>query len=964
MSATPFLLFPWQRPFLSDLKAVISRFGHPGQAALVIVPNNRPRRYLYQLYAADKKACLLPKVITLADLIQQWAGAVLGSRHQAAMLDRAALLHVCVQEIAHDDARLAGRFARMDMAEFLPWGLRLAALLEEMFLHGLTPTDLAHAEMEVAPAAALLLGALGRISQSYTNALTQHDWSTPGLDSWQVAARSGDIPASLLPRPDRPVFVAGFHLLTHSEEQILHALWKAGAHICLHTDPALAYGQPVHRACTEHADWLKRWKAHASLIQEAHVPDGKPAYTFFAGYDCHSQLLAMRDLLLETADSQASTAIVLTSNSLLLPVLHHLPFKDVNISMGYPLARSPLYRLIESVFSLAQSRSDDGHYHWRSLLQTLRHPYLNRMYVEDSTGECHFLRDALRLCIQRILRGNRYVDVPLLADEVSPLLPPPMQQLFADCLEVMVHAPSMATSTGQTAVCLGRICDFLLTHGGEMWQSFPLDAEAMFRLVRHVIPMLRDCLLAAMPFPQGELQTVLRHVLEAERVPFEADPLTGLQVLGMLETRLLHFDRLLILDATDDRLPGNPAQDPLISDSLRALLGLPDARRRERAAAHTLHRLCAGASEVHFFWQEGISRSALFDGKKSRSRFLEELLWQEEQSRGELLRPGQGPLQMAPYHVFAERPVPRGLLRSEALDQAIAELLQKPLSASLLDSYLRCPLAFVWQRLCRLEAAQEVNEGDDHAGVGICLHETLRLLYEPWLHRDVRSHDITMEDVRSCFASALEATSLRQQLPAASWLMLESAVPFRLQRFLAAQPELVRILALEQKIQVSLSLGGKRYTFTGQIDRLDRRDGRLHILDYKTGHIPRLDGSLWTDTEFFNRIASGLEDLQAIPPLFEELRQRLPSLQLPCYISMLRAKRMGEVGDAALVDLRDSGKEMPLFGGLQDEDIAMATEFCDLSLALLLRHMETVTSFEARPDTHCQWCSCQPICQA
>ena len=73
---------------------------------------------------------------------------------------------------------------------------------------------------------------------------------------------------------------------------------------------------------------------------------------------------------------------------------------------------------------------------------------------------------------------------------------------------------------------------------------------------------------------------------------------------------------------------------------------------------------------------------------------------------------------------------------------------------------------------------------------------------------------------------------------------------------------------------------------------------------------------------------------------------------------------MGEVGDAALVDLRDSGKEMPLFGGLQDEDIAMATEFCDLSLALLLRHMETVTSFEARPDTHCQWCSCQPICQA
>ena len=102
----------------------------------------------------------------------------------------------------------------------------------------------------------------------------------------------------------------------------------------------------------------------------------------------------------------------------------------------------------------------------------------------------------------------------------------------------------------------------------------------MYRLMRHAEPILRETCLAQTPFPPTVLHGITRQVLEQERVPFEAEPLTGMQVLGMLETRLLHFERVLIVDATDDKLPGNPAQDPLLPDSMRQVLGLPDARRR------------------------------------------------------------------------------------------------------------------------------------------------------------------------------------------------------------------------------------------------------------------------------------------------------------------------------------------------------------------------------------------------
>ena len=181
--------------------------------------------------------------------------------------------------------------------------------------------------------------------------------------------------------------------------------------------------------------------------------------------------------------------------------------------------------------------------------------------------------------------------------------------------------------------------------------------------------------------------------------------------------------------------------------------------------------------------------------------------------------------------------------------------LREPLSATRLDVYLQCPLRFAWQYLCRLAPQREINEGDDPSAVGICIHNTLRALYEPYLHKEVRRGDISMQTVQARFQEALEAADLRRLLPADSCLMLETAAPLRLERFLARQPESTLILALEKKLTTDLTLSGRRYAFTGALDRLDRRDGLLYVLDYKTGNIKRHDEGLWTDAPFFHKVA-------------------------------------------------------------------------------------------------------------
>lgn len=987
MSASPFLIFPWQRPFLPALKDHLSQStqGSPG-SALVLVPHNRPWRYLVQLYAADGYTGLLPKVMTLSDAVASWrAFDSSAPLHTANTLDRVALLHQCINDLAREDSSLAARFARMDMALFLPWGLRLAALLEEMYGQLVEITDISHLENEVAAPAAALLGALGRISKAYEAALLSNSWTTPGLDIFTLARSNPPVPPLFAPRPDRPVVIAGFSLLTGGEDQLLKRLWQDGAEICLHGDPALAESTgSVHWACEEQAAWLRRWNARATAAmhlteqEKAH----QPRYRFFAGYDCHSQLEALRRDLKPVPDvsrtglesvEAASTAVVLTDSSLLMPVLHHLPDKDVNISMGYPLERSPLNRLLDGMLRLQATRSDEGRYYWRQVLQCLRHPYVNMLRTQDKDGNPLLLRDALRLLEKHIREGARFVDMDEALRACRGELSEALVLLLEETLEVLVHAPSTASTTKDMADVLQSLCSFLRGRGGELWKHFPLDAEAMYRLVRQAVPVLRANLLAQTDFPLITLQGMVREVLCQERIPFEAEPLTGLQVLGMLETRLLHFERVFIMDATDDKLPGNPAQDPLLPDSLRQTLGLPDSRRRERAAAHTLYRLCAGADEVAFFWQEGISRSALFDGKKSRSRFVEQLLWQEEQRRGALLAPGEAPLETASCTVRAAAAETKILARGAELNAALARLLRKPLSATRLDVYLQCPLRFAWQYLCNLRPPEEINEGDDPAAVGTCIHNTLKALYEPYLQKVVRSGDISPATVRARFFEQLEAADLRRLLPADSCLMLEEAAPMRLMRFLAGQPGEVLILALEQELKATLRLAGRDYDFVGTVDRVDRRDDLLYILDYKTGAIKKHDGSLWTDLTYFARAESLCDSLMAdatsdparleqLEDLFEELRTRLPSLQLPCYLSMAGACDMAHLGDAALVELRDEGREHPLFGGLVDEDLNAALGFCRSALTLTLMHMEHSPNFSARPDRHCQWCPYSGLC--
>lgn len=1013
MAGSPFLLFSWRRPFLPALKDFIARRteGCPGRA-LLIVPHNRPWRYLQHLYALEGKPTLLPRVMTFSEVVRLWREQLGGPPVRTAnRLDQVALLRECVNGLARSDSALAARFAPMDMEEFLPWGMRLAGLLDELFSHGVTAGDIAHMEGEVSPPAAALLNALGRLQAAYARRLREDRRTTPGFDLGETARLGVEVPACLRPRPERPVLLAGFALLTPTEDVLFRRLWEAGADICLHTDTALAGQGTPHWACEGHGDWLRRWRARAEAVGPDDADASEPELHFFAGYDVHSQLAALREALIregatpaageavvpvateaadeETANAEAllwrqeagtspSTAVVLTHNGLLLPVLHHLPRKDVNVSMGYPLDRSPLCRLLEGLFRAQEERSADGRYYWRSLLDCLRHPYLTMLRQETPPGtadaheaEAVSLREPLHRLCETIRQGSRTLRLADALDAVRDALEPAQARALADLARLLFDAFGAVRTCADLADALADLCAFLTERGRAVWPRYPLDAEAMYRLREHCLPMLRRNALSREPFSPRQLFQFARQILREERIPFEAVPLTGLQVLGMLETRLLHFDQVHIVDATDESLPGSAAQDPLLPDSLRQELGLPDTRRRERAAAHTLFRLCAGARTVSFYWQEGIARSSLLDARKSRSRFVEQLIWREERRRGALLVPGEDALRTPSGTARPATAAPGEIDRTPALHEAMRRFLNGHISPTALDAYLHCPKRFVWQYLCGLREAEEVNEGDDRALVGQIIHRMLERLYGAHVGQTVTAETFRDADLASLLEECLAELGGDVSLPPESRIMLQLAAPYRLRNYLCGQPESL-IVALEQELKAEMRLWGRSFRLIGKADRIDRRENALCLVDYKTGHLSPPDALIWNEEAFWQeleafriRAEAGEAEADEALPLLDELRERVRSLQLPCYVVLLGAMRPDErVENACLVELADTGKEYALFSGPWDDaDYDRARRRCKDVLGLALWHMEHAAAFPPRSG-RCSFCPYRGACRS
>ncbi len=1102
VSRPPFVIVPWEQDFLQALAdALIGEHAADLSEVLIIFPHARPARYLRRILAARPdlpKPCLLPAMYALPRFISDLAAEVdrgggaksvpspapgpsstlvgwrpegevadisaeehaskeyghseSSPRQTAHVLDQVAVLREVVLALA-EDAKHGGLAAvASDARRFLPWGVRLAGLMEDIFSSGITPGDFSYLDDNVPSFAASLLENLSAIHKTYVLELDRRSLTTPGYDGKLVmdsVRKNGKGGFKWQALQGRRIVLAGFYGLSGVEECLFRHLWlEQGARIFLHTDARIAAApDEAHWSCAAHAAWLKSWNAAVRVAETPaeRISDAEARLTFYQGYDLHSQLTRLHDALKEGGEGEGSQAAentyesraaVLLDSGLLMPLLHHLPRKNINISMGYPLERSPLARLVELMLRLQESRREpqilqdhpanltsrpgfeEGErggelqgdyssglplsgapaYHWRGVLNLLRHPYL-RMLERDGERPLQVPLGILEKLVRggaRFVSPHTLVAAPEYQRELAlaGLEAGPVKEMLARLLELAVTAWEGVATLGGAAQNLAHMAEFLLEEGRDLWPRFPLDGEYLFRLSEHLAPQLAQSAFAQERLDQEALFALLREAVRGERVPFEAEPLEGLQVLGMLETRLLSFERVLILDATDDRLPGAPAYDPLLPDVLRREMGLPGLAQRELAMAYTFNRLIRAAREVDIFYQSGTGSGGLLDEKKTRSRFVEELIWTEERRRGALLKPGEPPLHNIAFKITPAAAVGRSISKSEAAARRLDAWLQKPVSPTALDVYLQCPAHFFYSRLAGLVPPDVVREGDDPAGVGDFLHAVLQEFFEAYAGAQLPGDFPRPEDERrmaGIYLEKLEADiELAASLPYASYLMLKTTGLARIMGLLRQTPPGTGILDLETTLEAPLTVNGRTIILRGKLDRVDlRQEGGEHgemgrecagevcvmILDYKSGRVreSRKQGFWAASNPLWRAMAEWSPDMPAgaIPggDVLSAVAEGVKSLQLPVYMYLQQCRSPELACHAAFVDLARSGEEKALFpaallkGGGSEVLRELYAAYIPALPAFVLRHMLSCREFAPQPGGHCAWCPYQTLCR-
>jgi len=956
----PILLVPWHADFIDGLGRYLTYRPDFGELT-VLFPHNRPRRYLKAFFknCADlPRPCRLPHMVSIADFaagLRRDLGP--GPVAPANRLDLVEMLHAIVGDLRRTGRGLLARLPELDRETFMPWGLRLAKLMDDLLRQAVEPTDLTYMEGEVSAYASALLEQLAAIHHAYVTRLFERGWTTAGLDWRFVTAHLDEVAAHL---DGRPLVAAGFYALSGAEDRLFHRLWRDGLlHPVIHADPALAEGGPVHQAAAEHTAWLNRWRTRP--VPAPDVPEVRPPdIRFVEGFDRHSQLAALAENL-GAAPALDDTAVVLPDEGALLPVLHHLPEGEPNISMGYPLARTSLARLVETLLELQEHRLDDGRYHWRDVIALIRHPYLRLLGPEDKP-----LRRIFHLWEAAIRTGDRYFDprawpVPWTDETLADLDPKTAGPLLAEILARCLTAFEGVNSFDALGAALDGLAALLHREGERLWHTYLVDAECLFRLTTSVVPQLRSAQTSREPFGRSTLFAGLRRILAQERVSFEPEPLAGLQVMGVLETRLLHFRSVHILDGVEERLPGTDPYDPLLPDPLRNLLGLPDSRQRDNVAGYNFYRLLMGAREAVIYYQSGVQPGVL-DSKSVRSRFVEQLLWEREQREGRIVKPGDPLIRTV---TFASGALQSGAdaipVTAAVRAQLRARLADKGLSPSSLDRYLNCPKQFFYAYLSGVRPLDKVEEDGDRSAFGSLIHDVLREFFTDRIGQRV---DDAMDPLPllALFGERLAQSPDYRALPLDTRLALADTGRRRLSGYLAAQEPAV-LLGLEQQLAITLDADGLAIPLKGTLDRLERRAGGVVILDYKTGGGKAPRSALWRDEDLWARLREYRSEAED-PLLLRDVRDGVVSVQLPAYLHLFGRSTGESAHDAGLVLLAKDGRTTYLFGDKTDDADrrdALAANIPGL-IDFLVRHLLAAERFEPRIGRHCQYCDYKGPC--
>jgi hypothetical protein len=634
--------------------------------------------------------------------------------------------------------------------------------------------------------------------------------------------------------PYRKIVFTGLNALTAVERELMTRLHEQGVADFYWDYRSSMVTDPDNKASSFVRDNLKRFPSELTLPEEEEtVPEieliGIPSSIGQAKhlFPLLKEMLGDRPHI--SAEEALRTAIVLPDEKLLAPALNAIPeeIAHINVTLGYPLSGTPVAALTELALALQKNlRNMDGGpcFNHRETLGILSHPYVMSACREAVTELIREIAAQNSICVTATEMGR----TPLLAAIFSPV---------NDTAALSDYLITVLQELNRTMTAL---------HPGDGEEEAPacmdeLDQEFVFHCFTTVNRMKELIAEAGIRMSAETYFNLFRRITDTVTIPFQGEPLSGLQVMGVLETRVLDFDRLIILSVNEGLFPAKQTLNTFIPYNLRRGFGLPAQEHRDSLLAYHFYRLIARAGHVTLLYDtrtEGLQTGEV-------SRFVHQLKYHY----GIPIRE-----KLAVYPVMLSRAPALQVDKTEEVQHRLSACLQggtKALSASAVNTFLDCPLKFYFASVEGLKEEEEVSESVENSMFGSLLHKVLEWLYEPFCGAQITADllksatgetNLTLL-IRRAFAELFFHSGKIRPLSGQHYLtgeLIRKYVLKILERDRRLTP--FRYLRSEKRMQSLFTLtNGQRVCLKGFIDRLDEVDGTVRIVDYKTGMKKPLD---------------------------------------------------------------------------------------------------------------------------
>lgn len=517
-----------------------------------------------------------------------------------------------------------------------------------------------------------------------------------------------------------------------------------------------------------------------------------------------------------------NTVIVLCDEQMLIPAMYSIPEKidKINITMGYPAHNTSIASLISLLCDLknyAKTEKKETYYYYKPVIALLNHKLIKDLCPDD---------------IHNITNSINQKNIIYVAEK-NLLFHPLTQAIFA-------------TTTDNMPVYILQILN-LLTQPQYHIQIDPIEKEFIFSIYTQ-IQNLQNTFQEEDIKPDNKLYIqIISKVIANITIPFSGEPLEGLQLMSLMETRMLDFKNLIFLSANEGILPKTTIPSSFIPYNLRLGFRLPTPEHRDALFAYYFYRLLQRAKQIKILYTSG-SRGI---NSGEMSRFLYQIKYesglpiQENNFQNSISTPDSQPITITKNKEIRE------ILRS------YQQSATKTISPSALNTFLECPLKFYFKYIAHIEEKEEIAEELDHRLLGNIFHECSQSLYatipggkitqtdiDGLLHNDA----LIEEHIRLSYAKVYDP-GISKLIDSGSNELILNIIKKYLQKMFCYDKNNCpfHILAMETRFHVPITLPNKETVYIGGfIDRVDRTAQGIRVIDYKTG----------TDTTTFKTLAS------------------------------------------------------------------------------------------------------------